>query len=218
VLTNLFRRTAPPRYARHPVARNPLAFSSAAITAESAGASSAGSTRPSKFVLMSLHASIPTASCTEHATAVMALSESGNIFDPAAPTARAPAIAQRLSRLRHLLRQSVQKTLALAALPKAFRVPGTGAPSELAFAFLDCTEHSSAFSQHTIDSLMDDNPISYTFWGRCALLKLTPTVSLTTSLVEAFMYLHISASCVIELAVFCIQNAIQRFLLPLQGT
>jgi hypothetical protein len=112
VLTNLFRPMAPLQYARHPHARNPLAFSSGATIAESAVASFAGSTPPSKSVSMSLRASIPMASCTAHATVAMARSASGNTFVQAAPTARAPTTAQRLSRLRHPFRRSVQRILA----------------------------------------------------------------------------------------------------------
>jgi hypothetical protein len=134
VLTNPIRQMGPPRYARHPRARNRSACSSVATTAGSAVASSAGSTRTNRCGSMSWHASIPMASCTVHATVAMALSASGNIFARAAPTARAPRIAQQLSKLRRLLRRSVQRMLAWAALLRASKVPGTGAPSELAFA------------------------------------------------------------------------------------
>jgi hypothetical protein len=133
VLTTLIRQMAPLRYARRPRARNHSAFSSAVTTAGNAVASSAGSIRPSRCGSMSLHASTLMASCTAHVIVATALSASGNIFARAAPTARALRTAQRLSKSRRLLRRSVLRTLAWAALPRASRVPGTGAPSELTF-------------------------------------------------------------------------------------
>jgi hypothetical protein len=108
----LSRLTVPLQYARHPLARNHLASFSAVITAGSVVASSAGSILLSKFVSMSLLASIPKATCTVHAIAAMARFVSGNIFARAAATARAPTIARRLLRSKRLLLRSVQRTLA----------------------------------------------------------------------------------------------------------
>lgn len=132
VLIFLFRRTAPLQYARRRPVRNPLDSSSAAITAASVAEFSAGSTRPGRCVSMSWLGSIPTANCIVRANVATVPSASGSIFVQAAPTARAPAAAQRLSRHQLLLcLPSDLRTPASAASPRASRAPGTGAPSEL---------------------------------------------------------------------------------------
>jgi hypothetical protein len=130
VLTHLIRPMAPPPYARRLRVQSPLASSSGATTAESAAASFAGSTRPSRSVSMSLHASIPRANCIARAIVATDLSASGSIFVRAAPTARALAAAQRPFRWRLQHQPSARKIHALAASRRACKARGTGAPSE----------------------------------------------------------------------------------------
>lgn len=130
VLTIFFRLTVPLRFVPLHLARNRSASSSVAIIAESVAASSAGSTRPTRCDLTSLRGSIPKASCTVLAIAATAHFASGNTCVLAAPTAKAPVVVERLPSLSRLLPLSAQRMLALAALRRASKEPGTGVPSE----------------------------------------------------------------------------------------
>jgi len=130
-LTFLVRLTAPLRSAPPRLARSPSASSSAAITAASAAASTAGSTRPARCVLTSWRGSIPTVAGTAPATAATAPFASGSTCARAGTTATARLVGGLPSSpSRRQRRPSVPRTSASAALPRASRAPGTGAPSE----------------------------------------------------------------------------------------
>lgn len=130
VLTNPFRLIVPPQSARHLRARLLSASLTAVTTAENVVASSAGSTHPSRSVLTNLHASTQRANCTGLATAATAHSASGSICVRAAPTARARIAALPLFRSKPLPCPNDQRICVWAALHKASRVPGIGAPFE----------------------------------------------------------------------------------------